>query len=95
MFNLQNGKILKTILLIAGVLLIVFCYFMDVAKLTLSTKDSAIYYTFSGRVHAHADGNDGYANIPDCKGDKLCNTVKSTPILAGFMIGFCVLVFFF
>lgn len=79
--------------LVIGLVLIVFCFFLDVAQ-NKEKKDS--YYvslTFSGRVHTHMDKTDCFADIADsnCK-DKFCDSAKATPWLGSFALGMGVLV---
>ncbi|CAK66623.1 unnamed protein product (macronuclear) [Paramecium tetraurelia] len=90
----RNLGLYKALFLVIGVVLIVFCFFFNVAEL-LSTGSGSYYLTFSGKTHSSINSMDCYMNIPDCNGDALCKTVKTTPYLGGFALGFAGLVLLF
>ncbi|CAD8141044.1 unnamed protein product [Paramecium pentaurelia] len=91
----RNQGLYKALFLIIGLVLIVFCFFFNVAELDSSVVKGKYYLTFSSRTHSSFEGLDCYEDIADCKGDSFCKTVKTTPYLGGFALGFIGLVILF
>ncbi|CAD8137907.1 unnamed protein product [Paramecium octaurelia] len=92
----RNQGLFKALFLTVGFVLIVFCFFCNVGEFNKSTSKSKYYYTFSARYHSSSsDGIDCYQDIDTCNGDGFCNTVKTTPYLGGFALGFIGLVLIF
>ncbi|CAD8132373.1 unnamed protein product [Paramecium octaurelia] len=90
----RNQGLYKALFLVIGIVLIVFCFFFNVSELETTAKGS-YYLTFSSRGHSKLDGTDCYTDLPDCNGDSFCKTVKTTPYLGGFALGFAGLVLLF
>lgn len=87
----------KTLFLGVGLVLIIFCFFLDVASISITIKSGKYthYYTFSGKYHDNTSQGDLYYPLGDCKGDSFCKTVKATPWLGGFALGLGFLVVLF
>ncbi|CAK56170.1 unnamed protein product (macronuclear) [Paramecium tetraurelia] len=93
----RNQGLFKALFLTIGLVLIVFCFFFNVGEYkSLANTKSKAYYTFSARLHtSSSEGIDCYQDIKSCNGDGFCNTVKTTPYLGGFALGFIGLVLIF
>lgn len=74
--------------LVIGLVLIVFCFFLDVAENKEKMDKYSVSLTFSGRVHTRLDTTDCYADITSTNCiDKFCDSAKATPWLGSFALG--------
>ncbi|CAD8150036.1 unnamed protein product [Paramecium pentaurelia] len=91
----RNKGLYKGLFLTFGLVLIIFCFFLNVSEADKTLTKVKYFYTFSARVHTSLDGKDCYEDILNCQDDSFCKTVKTTPYLGGFTLGFMVLVLLF
>ncbi|CAD8057897.1 unnamed protein product [Paramecium sonneborni] len=91
----RNQGLYKMLFLIIGLVLISFCFFFDAAEFDLQSDKFQTFLTFSAKQHTIGDYGDCYTKIPDLFDDSLVNTVKATPFLGGFALGFGGLIILF